>query len=94
MDVEILENKATYYSRVDTMKPCDKCWAKIQEPEHWDPPGLYGTATDSDTITDSDDDGSDSDDDNLILPNDDFTTNTGWTPGRSSTDAPRSSVDE
>ena len=91
--MEILDNKATYYSRVDQMKPCDECWGKIQEPDHWDPPGLYGTATDSDTITDSDDDGSDSDDDNLLLPTDDFTPNTGWTPGRSSTDAPSSSVD-
>ena len=85
-DVEILANKATYYSQVDKMRPCEACWGKVQEPEHWDPPGLYGQDTDTDTDTSTDDDEPDSDDDILLLSNDDMDIDN--TPGQSSAQQP------
>ena len=68
------------------MRPCEACWGKVQEPEHWDPPGLYGQDTDTDTDTSTDDDEPDSDDDILLLSNDDMDIDN--TPGQSSAQQP------
>jgi hypothetical protein len=69
-EYEIIENKATYNSRIDQMRPCMDCWTKITAPEHWSVPDLINV------LDHSDDDSADSayhvDSDNTPDSDDEF----------------------
>ena len=53
-DVEVITNKNDYQWHVRYMRPCVSCWAMIQEPDNWYPPGPETMGSDEDPNTDTD----------------------------------------
>ena len=60
--MEILDNKAKYYSRVDDVRPRLNCWEHVTAPQGWTVPDLITI------LNDSDDDSADSVDHNDADP--------------------------
>jgi hypothetical protein len=73
-EMEILDNKAKYYSRINDIRPCKHCWEHVTAPLGWEVPDLVTTLDGSDEDSadsaghEDSDHGIDSDEDAYCIP--------------------------